>query len=144
MDLDDELTGLCRRVAAAAEITVPLRDRPDLRQVRTAVMEALTFGAHPADNFGGVLLVMDELVSNAYRHTSAVRRLRVTRAAGTFLIEVSDHDPVVHQVRAREFGCGAYGLRLVAQLSLDWGVRADSDGKVVWAIVPIGVRPSEM
>ncbi|MGW4525036.1 ATP-binding protein [Amycolatopsis sp. NPDC004378] len=142
MDFDEELTGLYGRVAAAAETAVDLAGRPDLRQVRNVVAEALTFGADAADSFGAVLLVMDELIANAYQHATAVRRLRVIRAADTLLVEVSDKDPVTQRVRQRQFGTGGYGLRLVGQLSIDWGVRADGDGKVVWALVPINVLPS--
>ncbi|HEY3479334.1 MAG TPA: ATP-binding protein [Streptomyces sp.] len=143
MNFDEELTRLTRRVAAAAETTVDLTGRPALRQVRKAVADALTFGARPTDRFGPVLLVVDELVGNAYRHTSAARELRVTRTAGNLLIEVGDRDPHVGSVRELAPGSGRYGLRLVGQLSLDWGVRADSHGKVVWALVPITVLPAE-
>ncbi len=144
MDFDAELMRLTRRLAAAAETTVPLRDRPDLRRVRSVVAEALTFGAQPNDRFGAVLLVIDELVGNAYRHTTAVRELHVTRTDENLLIEVTDCDPDATSVRVYRPGSGRFGLRLVDQLSLDWGVRADSDGKVVWALVPIVEYPSDL
>ncbi len=57
------------------------------------------------------------------------------------LVEVSDGDSVVGAVRVVAF---RYGLRLVGQLSLDWGVRTDSRGKVVWALVPVKVSPVGM
>ncbi|KDN24034.1 ATP-binding protein [Amycolatopsis rifamycinica] len=126
MDFDQEL-------AAAAETTVALGGRPDLRRVRSQVAEALASGSCP----GGVLLVIDELVGNAYEHATAVRELHVTRTAGHLLIEVGDRDPDLTSVRACLPGSGRYGLRLVDQLTLDWGVRADHDGKVVWALVPL-------
>ncbi|MGW4527705.1 ATP-binding protein [Amycolatopsis sp. NPDC004378] len=143
MNFDEELTQLTRRVAATADTTVELSGHPDLRQVRKAVVDALMFGARPTDRFGPVLLVIDELVGNAYLHTTAARELHVTRAAKNLLIEVSDRDPDVAAVRELRPGSGRYGLRLVGQLSLDWGVRADRDGKVVWALVPVEVYPAE-
>lgn len=86
--------------------------------------------------------MIDELVGNAYQHATAVRELRVTRAAGNVLVEVSDCDPDITSVRESRTESGGYGLRLVSQLSLDWGARADSDGKVVWALVPTTVFPA--
>ncbi|WP_290057653.1 ATP-binding protein [Amycolatopsis solani] len=141
VDFDEELAELTRQVAGAAEARVVLDGLPDLRHVRSHVAGSLTFGADPGDRFGGVLLVIDELVSNAYRHTTAARELHVTRRAEHLLVEVSDRDPDATTVRACHPGSGRYGLRLVEQLSLDWGVRADSGGKVVWALVPIRVFP---
>ncbi|VVJ17700.1 Uncharacterised protein [Amycolatopsis camponoti] len=142
MDLDEELARLTRRVAGAAEAVVGLRDRPDLRVVRSLVAESLTFGASSDDRFGGVLLVIDELVGNAYQHASAVRDLHVARTAENLLVEVGDGDRDVTAVRACRAGSGRFGLRLVGQLSLEWGVRADRDGKVVWALVPIREFPA--
>lgn len=139
MDFDEDLAGLTRRLAGAAETVVPLADLPDLRAVRALVAESLAFGAGAGDRFGAVLLVIDELVGNAYRHTAAARELHVTRTGENLMVEVSDHDPDVAAVRT---GPGRHGLRLVGQLSLDWGVRADSDGKVVWALVPIRLFPA--
>lgn len=142
MDFDEELAQLTRKLADAAEMTVALHDRPDLRRVRSSVAEALAFGDCPGDRFGGVLLVIDELVGNAYQHATAVRELRVTRKAGNLLVEVSDHDPDVTSLHESRPESTCYGLRLVDQLSLDWGVRADDAGKVVWALVPITVFPA--
>ncbi len=97
--------------------------------------------ADPEDRLGAVLLVIDELVGNAYRHATTPRLLSVGRTSSNVLIEVSDRDPVAGVVRIVASG---YGLRLVGQLSLDWGVRTDSRGKVVWALVPLDVYPGEM
>lgn len=144
MDFDQELAQLTDRLAAAAETTVALNDRPDLRQVRSVVAEALTFGACSDDRYGGVLLVIDELVGNAYQHSTAVRELRVTRTAENLLIEVGDADPDVTSVRVCRPGSGRYGLRLVGQLSVNWGVRAAGEGKVVWALVPIKMFPAAL
>ncbi len=126
---------------STADVTVDLTDRPDLREVRAAMVEALLPDAEPDDRFGAVLLVVDELVSNAYRHATAPKLLRVGRTAENVLVEVSDGDPVAGVVRVVAL---RYGLRLVGQLSLDWGVRTDNRGKVVWALVPVRVFPVGM
>ncbi|WP_284748180.1 ATP-binding protein [Amycolatopsis sp. RTGN1] len=142
MDFDEELARLTRKLAGAAEVRVALGGLPDLREVRSQVAESLTFGACPDDRFGGVLLVIDELVGNAYRHATAVRELHVARTGENLLVEVGDRDPDVTSVRAGHPGSGRYGLRLVGQLSLEWGVRAEGGGKVVWALVPMRIFPA--
>ncbi|GLY44481.1 hypothetical protein Amsp01_105040 [Amycolatopsis sp. NBRC 101858] len=86
--------------------------------------------------------MIDELVGNAYQHTTAVHELRVTRAAEHLLVEVHDADPDVTPVRAGGPGSGRFGLRLVDQLTVDWGARTDSVGKVVWALVPFRIFPA--
>ncbi|MEV6825252.1 ATP-binding protein [Amycolatopsis sp. NPDC051102] len=118
--------------------TVDLTGRPDLRSVRAAIQAELVLTAPPDDRFGAVLLVLDELVGNAYRHSTAPRLLRVGRTPSTVLIEVSDRDAVAGAVRLRPAG---FGLRLIGQLSLDWGVRTDAHGKTVWALVPLDLCP---
>ncbi|WP_410667911.1 hypothetical protein [Amycolatopsis sp. cmx-4-68] len=48
--------------------------------MRAAVAEELMLGARPDDRVGPVLLVIDELVGNAYRHATTPKLLRVGRA----------------------------------------------------------------
>ncbi|MET8850779.1 ATP-binding protein [Amycolatopsis sp. NPDC004625] len=134
-------SGTTRGASATEEAEVDLGGRPDLRAVRAVVDGTLSLDAEPDDRFGAVLLVVDELVSNAYRHATTPRSLRVGRSRENVLIEVGDRDPVTEAVRPRAFG---YGLRLVSQLSVDWGVRADSDGKVVWALVSLDRFPAAL
>ncbi|WP_410660562.1 ATP-binding protein [Amycolatopsis sp. lyj-112] len=131
-DLEAELERLCRRVAGAAEVALDLGDRPDLRRVRSVVAEHLGFGRGKAEPLGALLLVIDELVSNAYRHTAAPGDLRITRRLRGFMVEVSDGDPDLRSASAAQH----HGLRLVGQLSRDWGFRAEPTGKTVWALVP--------
>lgn len=131
------LERLSRRVASAAEITLDLTTRPSLRRVRSTVAECLAFGSADGETLGPLLLVVDELVGNAYQHGSRPLELRITRHVRSLMIEVSDADPHVARVRAGPAGVGkGNGLRLVAHLALDWGVKADGPGKLVWALVP--------
>jgi hypothetical protein len=106
--------------------------------VRAAILAELVLTAPADDRFGAVLLVLDELVGNAYRHSTAPRLLRVGRTPSTVLIEVSDRDPGAGAVRLRP---ARFGLRLIGRLSLDWGVRSDAHGKTVWALVPLDRYP---
>ncbi|WP_290056203.1 ATP-binding protein [Amycolatopsis solani] len=128
---------LSLRVAASAELTLDLSTRPLLRRVRSIVADCLGFGLPQDELLGALLLVVDELVGNAYRHTGQPARLRITRERRGLLVEVSDGDPSIERVAA---GNG-HGLRLIDQLSQGWGVRATAPGKVVWALVPVHLFP---
>ncbi|GAB3144819.1 ATP-binding protein [Amycolatopsis sp. NPDC004378] len=124
---------LVLRVAASAELNLDLSARPQPRRVRATVASCLGFGRPRDEPLGAVLLVVDELVGNAYRHSAAPSRLRVTREPRGLLVEVADGDDSVEQVASGD----GHGLRLVDQLSNAWGVRATREGKVVWALVPV-------
>ncbi|WP_410592737.1 ATP-binding protein [Amycolatopsis sp. lyj-23] len=137
----DENRGIGPLAGSTAGVTVDLTGRPDLRQVRAAMIEAMLPGAELDDRFGAVLLVVDELVGNAYRHARSPKLLRIGRTSENVLVEVCDGDAVAGAVRVVAL---RYGLRLVGQLSSDWGVRTDARGKVVWALVPVKVFPAEM
>ncbi|WP_340687777.1 ATP-binding protein [Amycolatopsis coloradensis] len=134
-ELEAELERLCRRVADAAEVTVDLRNRPDLRHVRSVVVDRIGFGRGADEPLGALLLVVDELVSNAYRHADEPGELRVVRQLRGFLVEVSDDGPDLEGLRS--FPASAhYGLRLIGRLAVDWGFRTERTGKSVWALVP--------
>ena len=85
-----------------------------------------------------VELVATELASNACDHADDPRKLRLRRAVEqhdqTLLIEAWDATPD----RAPVVGTSSLGdhrgrgMTLVTKLCDDWGVRMDSDRKVVW------------
>ncbi|MFK0244139.1 ATP-binding protein [Amycolatopsis azurea] len=138
-DFDFELDRLTQRVAWTAEIKLSLAKRPEQRRVRSTVANCLSFGRSKDEPLGAVLLVLDELVTNAYRHTTTPGELRVTRKTRGILIEITDNDPDVERLKARaedRSGSGYHGLRLVGHLSLEWGAQPEDTGKVVWALVP--------
>ncbi|TDC47864.1 ATP-binding protein [Actinomadura sp. KC345] len=90
-----------------------------------------------ADDFTG-RLVVTELVTNAYEHVGfghIIVRAFPDAKAGLVVIEVCDEGAVLPVVRPEDHGAiGGRGLRLVAQLVHDWGVRPlDEGGKAVWA-----------
>ena len=110
------------------------RQRPSLATVRRWVRLELT-GEHP-DCVADVLLVVNELVSNAYRYTSEPSFLRVVVAKAKIRVEIA-HDarahPPLRKVSRPQRG---YGLVLVARLSDRWGVDRADGGTVVWADLP--------
>jgi hypothetical protein len=86
-----------------------------------------------ADCVADVLLVVNELVSNAYRYTSEPSFLRVVVEKAKIRVEIA-HDarahPPLRKVSRPQRG---YGLVLVARLSERWGVDRAHGGTVVWA-----------
>lgn len=122
-----------------------LRLDPDptaLREVRRTVRQlwphAQRHGRDEAE------LVADELASNAIRHVGRPFRLSLAYLPGQTLIAVSDasrREPVPHTQHDGEV-CGR-GLRVVEQLSRDWGVRlVHGEGKTVWAALPAAATSS--
>ncbi|MCR6490855.1 ATP-binding protein [Amycolatopsis sp. OK19-0408] len=136
------MEALCEKVATAGRLSIDLSGRPSARQVRTTVTENLLFGAPPAHRYGGVLLVVDELVGNAYRHAGEPRELRVVRRGDSVLVEVTDTSPVALTIQEQRLAPRGHGLRLVNELATEWGARADDRGKVVWALVPAHLYPA--
>jgi anti-sigma regulatory factor (Ser/Thr protein kinase) len=85
-----------------------------------------------------VELVATELASNACDHADHPRQLRLRRAVEqhdqTLLIEVWDATPDLAPVVGTS-SLGDHrgrGMKLVTRLCDDWGVRKESDRKVVW------------
>lgn len=84
-----------------------------------------------------MVLVVDELASNALRHGAAPAGATLGRSGDRWLIAVSDSaggtppEPAV----GRDPGSGGFGLYLVADLSQQHGWCPDGDRKVLWAVV---------
>ena len=110
------------------------RQRPSLAAVRRWVR--LELMREHTDSVADVLLVVNELVSNAYRYTSEPSFLRVVVEKSKIRVEIA-HDarahPPLRKVSRPQRG---YGLVLVARLSARWGVDRAHGGTVVWADLP--------
>ena len=79
-------------------------------------------------------LIVSELVTNAIRHAEPPIELRLIRAAGNLICEVSDSSSTApHMRRARTYDEGGRGLLLVSQLTQRWGTRQTTAGKKIWA-----------
>lgn len=111
------------------------RDVVDIAEIRRWASSALP-GLHE-DDLLDVQLIVTELVSNVYDHGAFPARLRLGLPDGVVRVEVEDASPVPpvlkpsspHSARGR-------GLVLVDQLSREWGVTEQPDGKAIWAEVP--------
>ncbi|MFE3174680.1 ATP-binding protein [Amycolatopsis sp. NPDC059090] len=100
------------------------------------VWAAGLLGSLSADRRLDVLLVLDELVTNAHAHTLGPTWVRLTEQPRPCLVVVEADDlshgwPVV---RARG-GTAPHGrgMQLVDRLANEWGVHDNLDGKTVWA-----------
>ncbi|HEX6344563.1 ATP-binding protein [Umezawaea sp.] len=128
-------------------VTAPTRrmslaSRPESVEVRRWTRGTLS--AH-VDTYTlvDVLLIVGELVGNAYRHTSSPRELRVTSSGVGVLIEVEDGDvdhPREMAVSADDWG--GRGIQVLIELAASWGVRVEGGGKVVWALLSHGEGPA--
>src|SRR5262245_66147224 len=80
-------------------------------------------------------LVLSELYANAVLHGTPPIRVRADSADDGVQVEVDDSRAQFGDPRP-----DSQGLRLVAKLARNWGVRTSSLGKTVWA--DIAARPS--
>jgi anti-sigma regulatory factor (Ser/Thr protein kinase) len=103
--------------------------------------------AHPSVSSGstedardGLLLVFEELASNALRHGGGDVRALVVAGPGGWLLDLSDEAPDRPPVPAvdRDPALGGMGLHLVAQLSTEYGWEGRPGRKHVWARLPSG------
>jgi anti-sigma regulatory factor (Ser/Thr protein kinase) len=114
-----------------------LWDRPALTELRSEVRHALA-SRLSRPKLDDVLLVLTELVTNSYCHTSAPSRAEVTVTDAGVRVEVSDMN--TKDLRLRPLAPTRHdgrGLALVNAISDDWGVEStrDGHGKTVWAVL---------
>jgi anti-sigma regulatory factor (Ser/Thr protein kinase) len=85
-----------------------------------------------------VVLVVNELVTNAVIHASGPIMLSLDRRKDAVRIVVSDNSAALPTERRRDpDALGGRGLALVAAMSTDWGVQQRDRGKTVWADVAV-------
>ena len=115
------------------------RVRSDLR---ARVAHPSVSSASSEDARDGLLLVFEELASNALRHGGGDVRAVVVAGPDCWLLDLSDEAPDRPPVPAvdRDPALGGMGLHLVAQLSVDYGWEGRPGRKHVWARLPSG-RP---
>ncbi|MEU4804275.1 ATP-binding protein [Actinosynnema sp. NPDC023587] len=125
-----------RRPVAGAEVRVLADGRDQLVEVRRWVERLLGDVVDP-QAMGDVLLVVTELVSNAYDHGRRALEVRVVRPSWRtrrVRVEVDDTSselPVLG--RSRIADSRGMGLVLVNALSAAWGTLPRPGGKTVWA-----------
>jgi len=111
------------------------RHRPSLSEVRRWARAQLA--AEPDAVVADILLVVNELVSNAYRYTAGPSLLCIGRVRGRVRVEVV-HDARTRVARASTGPRQGGGLMLVARLADRWGVERRHGGTTVWADIPLG------
>ncbi|WP_410599313.1 ATP-binding protein [Amycolatopsis sp. lyj-90] len=107
-----------------------------LAEVRAWTRE--TLDGLPEDTVADVVMVVDELASNALRHARAPYLVRLLHTDDTLRVEVSDGAPGSAARRGPPNSTGGQGLTLVSLASTSWGQTARPDGKTVWAELDIG------
>jgi anti-sigma regulatory factor (Ser/Thr protein kinase) len=121
-----------------------LESMPVVSRVRADLRARI---AHPSVSSGstddardGLLLVFEELASNALRHGGGDVRALVVAGSGGWLLDLSDEAPDRPPVPAvdRDPALGGMGLHLVAQLSMEYGWEGRPGRKHVWARLPSG------
>lgn len=82
------------------------------------------------------LIVVGELLENAYIHGGGPQQLRIHRAHDPCEVTVAVADVGGGEPKLREPDrSGGRGMLLVDKLCLDWGVSRHDDGKLVWGRV---------
>jgi anti-sigma regulatory factor (Ser/Thr protein kinase) len=105
---------------------------PDLTAARRWAEARLVALAEP--HRVDALIVVGELLENAYVHAGGPHQLRIHHALDPCVVTVAVADLGTGEPRPRvPSRTGGRGLLLVDQLAFDWGVSHHDDGKVVWA-----------
>jgi|SRR5947209_1181191 len=128
-------------VALSASFTVA--SGPDTgAAVRSFVRQTLREWEIDEAAANAALDVAHELTSNAIQHGVPPIELTLSRTPTELLVVCADAQPVLaHRLPYRPgLSERGLGLRLVAQLSDEWGQRSRDDGKEVWAAFRGGRR----
>ncbi|GAB3711542.1 ATP-binding protein [Amycolatopsis oliviviridis] len=124
-----------RQDTQVSEFTMA-EDLHGLAEVRAWTRTALS--GLPADTIVDVVMVVDELSSNALRHAQAPFLVRLRRSGDRLRVEVEDGASGTPARPGPPTGTGGHGLTLVALSTAAWGQAARPDGKTVWAEFEIG------
>lgn len=119
-----------------------LADQAELARLRARVRREVTGSPvvdHPEREQWSerLVLIIDELTSNALRHGGGPVDAQLSRSGRRWLIAVTDSSPRLPPTpaRGRDPGLGGLGLYLVADLSLGHGWCPEDGRKTVWAVV---------
>ncbi|MGY1834470.1 ATP-binding protein [Blastococcus sp. SYSU DS0510] len=114
----------------------------ELAALRSRLRESTTGSrtvAHPERDHWSerLVLIADELTSNALRHGGAPVATVLGRDGDRWLVAVRDSaaEVVPAPAQGRDPGLGGFGLYLVADLSLAHGWFAEPGTKTAWAVV---------
>jgi signal transduction histidine kinase len=126
-----------------------LHSLAELARLRSRLRESLTGSAtvlHPEREHWSerLVLIADELTSNALRHGRAPVAAALSRVRDLWMIAVKDSSVDVPPMPAqgRDPGLGGFGLYLVADLSVQHGWFLERGAKTVWAVLPADSAPA--
>lgn len=132
-------TGVDTQSVARVETRLP-EDSRGAAVARRFTRAALAGWAYEGSH-DDVVLVVSELVTNALSHGHGAPRLVLAGTAWRVRVEVGDDSALAPAIR--DIGpTGGWGLRLVEQVAVDWGVAKGPGGKVVWCELRPGHPPS--
>lgn len=87
----------------------------------------------------GMPLVVSELATNAVVHAHSDYSVRLCQRGTELRVDVEDRDPTLpHPTQTALADQHGRGLALVELFASRWGTDALPDGKVVWALLPVG------
>ncbi|MFG3254112.1 ATP-binding protein [Streptomyces sp. NPDC048172] len=136
---------VAQEVPTSSTMTVP-HGPAGVGVARRRMREELLASGAPDAVVDDAVLILSELLSNAYRHARPLLNSQSVRASwsrdaqGELTIAVTDGGgptrplPATPSVSAR----GGRGLAIISALARDWGVRSGSPGEgvTVWALLP--------
>ncbi len=116
------------RKQSAPDLTVPFENMATAPRACRERMRSIV----SAD----ALLIASELVTNVVRHTRSGGVMRVWLADDVQRLEVEDFagGSVATSAPSEH---GGRGIPIVAELSTRWGIKPTSQGKIVWAEIPV-------
>ncbi len=135
---DDDVAVLVAEVPGQALdpafVTVPvLPEAESVAGVRRFTTEVLAAWAVTPNLTSDLVVVVNELVTNAILHSRSPIELRLSRTADRIVVAVHDGTDVVPRMRRANLNAEhGRGLQMVASLTDRWGVRPTATGKSVW------------
>jgi anti-sigma regulatory factor (Ser/Thr protein kinase) len=122
---------------AAMVATIRLPPEPASAPASRRFVEQTLTGILRPTSIDIVVLLTDELVTNAVVHAGTPIDVLVRELHGSVQIEVFDAGKQIPVVAERtSLSESGRGLAIVAALSADWGVNPGPDGKTVWFRCP--------
>ncbi|GAB2473346.1 ATP-binding protein [Jatrophihabitans fulvus] len=115
-------------------------DATSAGEVRRKIAADLAARSVTPDAIDDVVLVASELVGNAVTHAAEHGSLDVAWQLedSTVIVRVRDGSSEQPHVRTvPETSPNGRGLAIVAAVAVEWGVQPLTDGKQVWARVPV-------
>jgi anti-sigma regulatory factor (Ser/Thr protein kinase) len=117
-----------------AELELPIaREAPALAR---EFLRGSTCAEHHSEVVDDAVLLVSELVTNSVLHGGPPVVVAVDCDEATLQVRVRDGSPVLLAPRdAAPSEENGRGLALVAEMSADWGVDTQEDGKHVWFVI---------